>query len=113
MTDAGRTGGASGARQDDGEGDFAVGDVFRDRKDGDICRVTEVYAGRRGPTAYTDNHNGSFGDPTLEELRRLWERVARGMSDPAFRAMTCACCESPARDGDRQTPSGLEGTGPA
>lgn len=113
MTDAGRTDGASGARQEGGEGDVAVGDVFLDRKDGDICRVTEVYAGRRGPTAYMDFHGGSFGASTLEELRRLWERVAGGVSDAAFRAMTCACCESPARDGDRQTPSGLDGTGPA
>ena len=106
MTDAGRNDGASGAAADGGDERVAVGDVFRCRTDGDICRVTEVYAGRRGPTAHTDNHNGSFGDPTLEELWRLWERVARGVSDAAFRAMTCACCESPARDGDRQTPSG-------
>lgn len=65
------------------------GDVFRHRTDGDLCRVTGPAASGSG--WLTDLHDGTFGLPTERELAECWERIARGVSDAAFRAMRCTC----------------------
>jgi hypothetical protein len=69
-----------------------VGDVYRHVEEGDICRVTDANTrGSRGFLA-TDMHAGDFGAPTRSDLNRWWVRVARDVTDAAFRAMTCSCC---------------------
>ncbi len=67
-----------------------VGDVYRHREDGDLCRVTETGFGDRLCYA-TDLHCGSFGSPMERDLATYWERIARDVSDEAFRAMRCTC----------------------
>jgi hypothetical protein len=96
------------ASPDDGAEDARVGDVYERREDGDICRVTAVYA--QGHSYDTDLHDRTFGAPTRRDLRTYWKRIARDVSPEAFRAMRCSCCASRPGDENRQTPSG-EGSG--
>ncbi len=67
-----------------------AGDVYRHRLDGDLCRVTETNFGTWSTNA-TDMHDGAYGSFSDRELAQWWERIARDVSDEAFRAMRCTC----------------------
>ncbi len=66
---------------------FSIGDVFRHRRDGDLCQIES----RVGIDAWhTRLHDGSFGSMRGEDFKN-WLRVGRGLSHEAFRAMHCTC----------------------
>ena len=66
-----------------------VGDVYRHREDGDLCRVTDATPRLILEGAREHNlHDGSFGAPSLRELAERWERTHVGVSDEIFRAMS-------------------------
>lgn len=63
------------------------GDVFEHREDGGLCRIADATPrGVRGWYA-AEMLDGRFSYPTPEELAKHWSRVARDVSDEAFRAV--------------------------